>query len=111
MRSWAKLRRLAVEEIEATLASLPAPLRDRAEILPVTLEHRPNMAQRREGIQSDVLGLFVGAEFADQEEAGLPPQIILFFGEHLGTSGRDRRAISEGNPQDLPARNGTLFGL
>jgi len=79
MRSWAKLRRLAVEEIEATLAALPAPLRDRAEILPVTLEHRPNMAQRREGIQSDVLGLFVGAEFADQEEAGLPPQIILFL--------------------------------
>ena len=73
------MRRLAVEEIEETLAALPAPLRDRAEILPVTLEHRPNMAQRREGIQSDVLGLFVGAEFADQEEAGLPPQIILFL--------------------------------
>ena|SRR5215831_9161474 len=79
MTSWAKLRRLAMEEVDATLDALPAPLRERAENLPVTLEPQPNVAQRRDGIQSDVLGLFVGAEFADQEGTGLPPQIILFL--------------------------------
>lgn len=68
-------------EVEAVLASLPAPLRERAHTLPVTFERRPNAAHRRDGIEPDTLGLFVGPEFADQETTALPlpPQIILFL--------------------------------
>ena len=79
--SWKKLRSLALEEVEATLAELPAPLRERALALPVTFERRPNPAQLRDGIEADTLGLFVGPEFADEEITPLPmpPQIILFL--------------------------------
>jgi len=78
---WHQLHALAREEVEATLAALPVPLRDRARALPVTFERRPNAAQRRDGIEPDTLGLFVGPEFAHEENAALPlpPQIILFL--------------------------------
>jgi predicted Zn-dependent protease with MMP-like domain len=78
---WPKLHALALAEVQATLAALPAPLRDRAQPLPVTFERRPNAAHRRDGIEPDTLGLFVGPEFADEESTTLPlpPQIILFL--------------------------------
>ena len=78
---WKKLHALALEEVKATLAALPAPLRDRAQALPVTFERQPNAAHRRDGIEPETLGLFVGSEFACEETAALPlpPQIILFL--------------------------------
>ncbi len=76
---WTRLRALAADEVEATLAALPAPLRERAQALPVTLQPRPNAAQRRDGIEADILGLFVGPELASQDMAPMPPQIILFL--------------------------------
>ena len=78
---WKRLHALAREEVEATLAALPAPLRERAQALPVTFERRPNAAHRRDGIEADTLGLFVGPEFACEETTALPlpPQIILFL--------------------------------
>jgi predicted Zn-dependent protease with MMP-like domain len=78
---WHKLHTLAREEVEATLAALPVPLRQRAQALPVTFERRPNAAHCRDGIEPDTLGLFVGPEFAYEETAALPlpPQIILFL--------------------------------
>ena len=78
---WQKLHALAREEVQATLAALPAPLRERAEALPVTFERQPNAAQRRDGIEPDTLGLFVGPEFAEEETTSvpLPPQIILYL--------------------------------
>ncbi len=78
---WQKLHALAHEEVQRTLVALPAPLRGRAQALPVTFERRPNAAQRRDGIESDTLGLFVGPEFGEEESttSPLPPQIILYL--------------------------------
>jgi predicted Zn-dependent protease with MMP-like domain len=78
---WQKLHALAREEVRATLAALPAPLRDRAQALPVTFERLPNAAQRRDGIEPDTLGLFVGPEFSEEETTTLPlpPQIIVYL--------------------------------
>lgn len=78
---WNRLRALAAGEVEATLAALPAPLRERVRALPVTLERRPNAGQRRDGIDPDTLGLFVGPDFGAEETAVLPgpAQIILFL--------------------------------
>ncbi len=78
---WQQLHTLAHAEVQATLAALPAPLRDRARALPVTFERRPNAAQRRDGIAEDPLGLFVGSEFPYEDTAALPlpPQIILYL--------------------------------
>lgn len=69
---------LASAEVEATLAALPKPLRERAQKLPVTFERRPNAGLQEDGIEPDTLGLFTGPEFADEENVPLPPQIILF---------------------------------
>jgi predicted Zn-dependent protease with MMP-like domain len=76
---WKKLEALASSEVEATLAVLPAPLREQAQKLPVTFERQPNRALQADGIEPDTLGLFVGPEFADEGNVPMPPQIILFL--------------------------------
>jgi len=79
--NWGRLRALALEQVEATLAALPQPLRARGSALPITFERRPNQEQLSDGIEADTLGLFIGPEFADEETTPvpLPPQIILFL--------------------------------
>lgn len=76
---WKKLQVLAIEEIEATLEELPAPLRERAKQLPVTFEPMPNAGLIADGIEADSLGLFTGAEFTEEGQVPMPPQIILFL--------------------------------
>ena len=76
---WEKLQKLALEEIEMTLEDLPEPLRERAKKLPVTFERVPNAGLQADGIEADTLGLFTGAELADEGASVLPPQIILFL--------------------------------
>ncbi len=76
---WQQLQALALAEIEATLAALPPPLREQAQQLPVTFEAVPNAGLQADGIEPDTLGLFTGAEFADEGAAVLPAQIILFL--------------------------------
>jgi len=77
--SWEQLCAIAAGEIEATLEELPVPLRMRAAKLPVIFEPHPNAGLQADGIAPDTLGLFTGAEFADEETIPLPPQIILFL--------------------------------
>jgi predicted Zn-dependent protease with MMP-like domain len=76
---WASLKAVARDEVEATLADLPAPLRERAVTLPITFERAPNAGLQSDGIDPDTLGLFVGPEFADEDAVPMPPQIILFL--------------------------------
>jgi predicted Zn-dependent protease with MMP-like domain len=47
--------------------------------LPVTFEREPNADLQADGIEPDTLGLFTGAEFVDEGNIPLPPQIILFL--------------------------------
>jgi len=76
---WEKLCAVASAEVEATISALPNPLRVRAGGLPVTFERRPNADLQADGIEPDTLGLFTGAEFVDDGNIPLPPQIILFL--------------------------------
>ncbi len=94
---WKRLSTLALEEVEATLADLPAPLRERAKALPVTMERLPNAAHVRDGIAPDTLGLFVGSEFAYEETtlSPLPPQIILFLENLWDMAEADEEAFAE----------------
>lgn len=79
--SWKHLKQLALAEVEATLAALPAPLRERARQLPVTFEPVPNAGLVADGIEPDTLGIFTGPSFGEEEQSAspLPPQIILFL--------------------------------
>jgi predicted Zn-dependent protease with MMP-like domain len=77
--NWKKLCEMASSEVEGTLMSLPGPLRERARSLPVTFERRPNVGLRADGIEADTLGLFTGAEIAEEGHVPMPSQIILFL--------------------------------
>jgi predicted Zn-dependent protease with MMP-like domain len=74
-----KLCALAQTEVEATIKALPSPLRARAEKLPVIFDRHPSAELLAEGIEADTLGLFAGAEFVEENDVPLPPQIILFL--------------------------------
>ena len=86
---WEKLCAIAAAEVEATVSALPEPLRVRAEKLPVTFERRPNADLQADGIEADILGLFIGAELAEEGNVPLPSQVILFLENLLDFSGRD----------------------
>ena len=94
---WRRLHSLAREEVQATLTSLPPPLRERAQALPVTFERQPNTAQRRDGIEPDTLGLFVGTEFGCEETSSLPlpAQIILYLENIWDVAEADEEAFCE----------------
>lgn len=92
---WKHWQELALAEIEAALAALPKPLREQAEQLPVTLERIPNAGLQADGIEADTLGLFTGAEFADEGTAVLPPQIILFLENLWDFAGEDEAIFCE----------------
>jgi predicted Zn-dependent protease with MMP-like domain len=77
--NWEKLCGIALAEVEGTLAALPEPLRERAEKLPVIFERQPNAELQADGIEADTLGLFTGAEFVEENDLPLPPQIILYL--------------------------------
>src|SRR4051812_40489736 len=57
-----KLCEIASQEVEATLKGLPKPLRERAALVAVTLEQKPNTELQEEGIEADALGLFCGPD-------------------------------------------------
>ena len=89
--SWEKLKKLALAEVEATLAALPTPLRERTAALPVTFERVPNASFVAEGIEPDTLGIFMGPSFADEGNSlsPLPPQIVLFLENLWDFAGAD----------------------
>ena len=92
---WKKLQTLALAEVEATLAALPAPLREPAARLPVTFERKPNRGLQADGIEADTLGLFCGPDLADEEHSPLPPQIILFLENIWDTADGDGKLFRE----------------
>lgn len=92
---WEKLCALASAEVERTLATLPKPLQERAKQLPVTLERKPNAGLQADGIEPDTLGLFTGAEFAEEGHVPMPPQIILFLENLWDLADGDEMVFSE----------------
>jgi predicted Zn-dependent protease with MMP-like domain len=108
---WKQLRVLALAEVEATLAALPAPLREQAQKLPVTFEWRPNRALQADGIESDTLGLFVGPEFTDEGAVPMPPQIILFLENIWEQAERDEAIFRDEVHTTLLHELGHYLGL
>jgi len=76
---WEQLCAIALAEVELTIEALPEPLRERAEQVPVIFERHPNAELQADGIAADTLGLFTGAEFVEENDVPLPPQIILYL--------------------------------
>jgi len=92
---WEKLCAIALAEVEETLAALPEPLRVRAEKLPVVFERQPNAELQADGIETDTLGLFAGAEFVEENDVPMPPQIILFLKNIWDVAEADEKIFRE----------------
>lgn len=110
-KNWSKLQQLALTEIETTLAELPKPLREQAEKLPVTFERVPNAGLQADGIEKDTLGLFSGAEFADEGASVLPAQIILFLENLWDFAESDEKVFCEEVHTTFLHELGHYFGL
>ncbi len=79
IETWQQMVALARAEVEATVRSLPAPLREKARALPVACEPWPNDALVEDGLAPDTLGLLVGGDYGAGEHEVLPRQILLFL--------------------------------
>jgi predicted Zn-dependent protease with MMP-like domain len=108
---WMKLKNLALTEIETIVTVLPRPLREQAQKLPVTFERVPNAGLQADGIESDTLGLFTGAEFADEGASVLPSQIILFLENLWDFAGGDEEVFCEEVRTTFLHELGHFFGL
>ena len=76
------LERIAKTEVEAFRLQLPREMARRAGEVPVVMLPRPTKAMvRDDGVDPDLLGLFVGPNCAEGVESGdpLPPEILLFL--------------------------------
>ena len=76
------LERMAKTEVEALRLQLPREMARRAGEVPVVMLPRPTKAMvRDDGVDPDLLGLFVGPNCAEGVESGdpLPPEILLFL--------------------------------
>jgi predicted Zn-dependent protease with MMP-like domain len=79
--NFTRLSAIATQVVAAARHRLPAEVRAAAESVPVCYEPHPNAALQAEGLEPDLLGLFVGHEHRGElaEGAPLPPQILLFL--------------------------------
>jgi predicted Zn-dependent protease with MMP-like domain len=78
---WAWLLKAAQAEVRGTIDSLPPDLRPHAVRLPVVFERRPGDELMEDGLDPDLLGLFVGdaLDVGHTEAEPLPAQILLFL--------------------------------
>ncbi len=85
MNHHAAARRIVVQ----TLHHLPVELREAARQVPVCFEDFPDEALIADGLDPEILGLFVGAPRHEHgNDPGPPPQIILYL-ENILLEGRE----------------------
>lgn len=77
MKSWPEVASAIVAEL---LESLPPELHAAAREVPVCLEPLPTESLIADGLDEDILGLFVGSPRHEHaQDPGPPPQIFLFL--------------------------------
>ena len=92
MKHHAAARRIVVQ----TLHRLPAELREAARQVPVCFEDFPDAMLIADGLDPDILGLFVGAPHHEHAIApGPPPQIILYLENILAECGEAGTGFNE----------------
>jgi predicted Zn-dependent protease with MMP-like domain len=80
MPQWRDLLETAQDEVRDTLEELPSPVRRAASAVPVIYERRPGKALVQDGLDDDLLGLFVGDPLGEEGQgSALPAQILLYL--------------------------------
>lgn len=87
LMAWAKA------EVEATMEVLPRAVRDRAVDLPVSYAAVPGDKLVEDGVDPDLMGLFVGEAFTEEglTTDPMPAQILLFV-ENIWMEAEEDRA-------------------
>ena len=80
---WKELLGEAQTEVQSTRSALPASLRSAAGTIPVVYERKPAKALVQDGLDPDLLGLFVGDPHAESGSGSLLPAQILLFLENI----------------------------
>ena len=81
---WKKLLETAEGEVTRVLCKLPEPLRDKASVIPVVFQVRPKPEEQDENFDTDLLGMFVGYNFADAGSDSEPePARIILYPENI----------------------------
>ena len=86
---WNRLQALAEEEAKRLLRDLPAVVRRQVEDVPVIFERVPSRALLEDGLDADLLGLFVGDAYPEPGSDPIPPEILLFLVNILDEAGGD----------------------
>ena len=75
-----QLTLLASQVVETVQRRLPTGVREAALALPVICEPYPSSELVADGLESDILGLFIGADHLSEagDNQPMPPQVLLF---------------------------------
>ena len=76
---WPDLRRIADEEVTRLVRELPKTIRPLVEAIPIVLEKKPGRKLVSDGVDPDVMGLFVGPDYSQEGQDPIPPSIFLFL--------------------------------
>lgn len=85
----------ATRQVEKTVRSLPPPVREFADKIPVHYEARPPAHIIEEGFPEDILGLFDGSAHGEEisQDQPMPPQISLYLDNIWDFVEQDRDAF------------------
>lgn len=87
--------RWARAALETLRSELPEELRARADEVPVVFFPRPTQEMLDEGLEEDLLGLFVGENRIEEDPEAMPAEILLFLDNLWDCAEGDRNAFEE----------------
>lgn len=88
------LLKLASREIEQILSGLPDSLREKLNGVATVLEEFPSPEHEADGVESDQLGLFEGADATDPSSPQMP-RIVLWLGNLWDMCGAEEQSYCE----------------
>jgi predicted Zn-dependent protease with MMP-like domain len=76
---WPVLRQVATEETAQLISRLPSQIRDKIQNIPIIFEKFPPPSLVTDGVEPDVMGLFVGDDYPHESSDPMPTEIFLFL--------------------------------
>lgn len=105
--------RIIVDEVEATLATLPAEFREKLGPVAILVELRPSRDLVEDGFDPRLLGLFDGATSAELTSTDTPPTVtrIVIYSHNHASAFEDEPSLREEVRITVLHEIGHFFGL
>ena len=106
-------QRIIVDEVEATIGTLPAEFRERLGPIAILVELRPSRDLVEDGFDPRLLGLFDGATSAELTSADTPPTVtrIVIYSHNHASAFEDESSLREEVRVTVLHEIGHFFGL